>query len=143
MRTSHVMTARVAQGSNVTCFSKSCPISSGSSDFLLTNLFSDATFRISTPLTGIRRNPCATPPWGGTYGHLANPTPDTSYEPKFCIDVSNEHTPINLPDSNRNFSHDYDATEDLDLPRYSGASSSSQHSAAASRVPTVSKLGSL
>ena len=43
-------------------------------------------------------------------GHLANPTPDTGYEPKFCIDVSDEHTPINLPDSNRNFPQDYDAT---------------------------------
>ena len=80
-------------------------------------------------------------------GHLANPIPDTGCEPKFCIDVSDEHTPINLSDSNRNLPHDYDATvgtaENLDVPRHSGASSSSKHSAAASRVPTVSKLGSL
>ena len=102
----------------------------------------------STPLTGTRRPSCATPPWGGMSGHLANPTPDTGYEPKFCVDVSDEHTPINLPDSNRNFPHNYDATvvattEDLDVPRHSGASSSSKQSATASRVPTVSKLGSL
>ena len=80
-------------------------------------------------------------------GHLANPIPDTGYEPKFCIEVRDEHTPINLPDSNKNFQHEYDATiattEDLGVPRHSGASSSSKHSAAASRVPTVSKQGSL
>ena len=35
------------------------------------------------------------------------------------------------------------ATEEPDVPRHSGASSSSQHTAAASRVPTVLKLGSL
>ena len=80
-------------------------------------------------------------------GHLANPTPDTSYEPKICVDVSDEHTPINLPDSNKNFPHDYDATivattEDLDVSRHSRASSSCKQSAAASTVPTVSKLGS-
>ena len=81
-------------------------------------------------------------------GYLANPTPDTGYEPKFCVDASDEHTPINLPASNRNIPHDYDATivattEELDVPRHSGASSTSQHSAAASRVPTVSKQGPL
>ena len=44
------------------------------------------------------------------------------------------------------FQQEYDATitasEDLDLPRYSGASSSSQHTAA-STVPTLSKLGAI
>ena len=64
----------------------------------------------------------------------------------FCVNVSDEHTPINLPDSNWNFPHDYDVTiiattEDPDVPRHSGASSSSKHTAAASGVPTV--LGSL
>ena len=72
-------------------------------------------------------------------GHLANPIPDTRSEPKFCVDISDEHTPINLPDSNRNFPHEYDATI---VPRHSGASSS-WHTAAASRVLPVSKLGSL
>ena len=31
-----------------------------------------------TPLTGFRRLPCASPPWTGMSGHLANPTPDTT-----------------------------------------------------------------
>ena len=70
-----------------------------------------------TPLTGIRPNPCATPLWGGPSGHLFGPTPNIGHEPKFCIDVSGEHT--------------HDATiadsEDLNLPRHSRASSSSQH----------------
>ena len=102
----------------------------------------------STPLIGMKRPSCAPPQWSGMSGHLANPTPGTGYEPKFCIDVSNEHTSINLPDSNRNFPHDYCATivattEDLDVLRHSGASSTSNHSAAGSRDPTVSKPGSL
>ena len=41
-----------------------------------------------TPLTGIRLNPCATPLSGGPSGHLADPTPNTGYEPKICIDVA-------------------------------------------------------
>ena len=98
-----------------------------------------------TPLTGIRLNPCATPLWGGPSGHLADPIPNTGYEPKFCIDVSCEHTPINLPTINMSFQQEYDATitasEDPNLPQHSGASSSSQHTAA-SRVPTLLKLGS-
>ena len=84
--------------------------------------------------------------WDGPSGHLADPTPNTSYEPKFRIDVSSEQTPINLPTRNMSFPQEYDATitasEDLNLPRHSGASSSSQHSAA-SRVPPLLKLGSL
>ena len=90
-----------------------------------------------TPLTGIKFNPCATPLWGGPSGQLADPIQNTGYEPKFCIDVSGEHTPINLPTTNRSVQQEYDATiaasEDLNLPRHSGASSSSQHTAA-SRV---------
>ena len=77
--------------------------------------------------------------------HL-DPTPNTSYEPKFCIDVSSEHTPINLPTKDIGFQQEYDATiaasEDHHLPRHSRASSSSQHTAA-STVPTLLKLGSL
>ena len=94
-----------------------------------------------TPLTGIRLNPCATPLWSGPSGHhLADPTRNTGYEPKFCIIVSSEHTPINLPTRNMSFQQEYDATiaasEDLNLPRLSGASSSSQRTAA-SRVLTL------
>ena len=50
-----------------------------------------------TPLTGIRLNPCATPLCGGPSGHLADPTPNTGSEPKFCIDGSSERTPTSLP----------------------------------------------
>ena len=98
-----------------------------------------------TPLTGIRLNPCATPLRDGPSGHLADSTiPNTGYEPKFCIDVSSEQTPINLPNRNRSFQQEYDATitasEDLGLPQHSEASSS-QHTAA-STVPTLLKLES-
>ena len=99
----------------------------------------------STPLTGTRRSLRTSV----VSDYLVSPTPHTGfYEPKFCVDASDEHTPINLLHSNRNFPHDYDATivattEDLDVPRHSGALSSSQHTAAANRIPTVSKLGSL
>ena len=55
----------------------------------------------STPnsllMTGIRRPPGATPPGGLLCGRLAESTPLTGYEPKTCIDLSIEHTPINYP----------------------------------------------
>ena len=92
-----------------------------------------------TPLTGIRLNPCATPLWCGPSGPLACPTPNTSYEPKFCINISSEHTPIILPSRKGSFNPESDVTvaasEDVDLPRHSGASSS-RHSVA-STVPTL------
>ena len=51
----------------------------------------------STPnsllMTGTRRPFCATPPGGLLFGHLAEPSPLVSYEPKTSIDVSSEHTP--------------------------------------------------
>ena len=91
----------------------------------------------STPLTGTRSPPCASARWSGTRwsemsGCIATLTPTTRYEPKFCVDASDERTPINLPDSNRNFK-----SEEPDVPRHSGTSSSSKHTAAASRVPTA------
>ena len=46
-------------------------------------------------LTRTRRTPCATPPAGIKFGHLAESSPHTGYEPKSCIDVSSERTPIN------------------------------------------------
>ena len=49
----------------------------------------------SRPLAGIRGTPCATSPEGRQSGHLAEPHPHTGHEPKSCIDVSSEHTPIN------------------------------------------------
>ena len=62
-------------------------------------------------LTGIRLNPCATPLWGGlSLAIWADPTPNTGYEPKFCLDVSSEHTPINLPSRKSSFNLETDAT---------------------------------
>ena len=81
-----------------------------------------------TPLTGIRPNPCATPLWSGPSGHLADPTPNTSYEPKICIDVSGEHTPINLPTRNMGFQQERQSR----LPRASIYLDILQHQAAAS-----------
>ena len=67
-------------------------------------------------------------------GHLADPIPDTGYEPKFCIDVSIEHTPINLSDQKHEFTarvrrNDHRFRGPQCTPT-SGASSSSQHTAA-------------
>ena len=88
--------------------------------------------------------PCTTPLWGGPSGHLADPIPNTDYEPKFCIDVSSELTPINLPSRKSSFNLENDATiaasEGFDLLQHSGASGS-RHSVA-STVPTLLKLGS-
>ena len=81
-----------------------------------------------TSLTGIRSTSCATPLGDGPSGHLADPIPNTGSEPKFCIDVSSERTPMNLPNRNMSFQQEYDATvtasEDLNLPQHSEASSS-------------------
>ena len=68
-------------------------------------------------------------------GYLANPTPNTGYEPNFYSYMNEEHTPINLPDSHRSFQCRDDATEDPEGFPHSGASSSKQ--TAASRVPTM------
>ena len=96
----------------------------------------------STPSAGTRGHTCISPRWSGMSGCIPNPTPDTGYEHKFCVDTNDEHTPINLPDSNRIFPHDCNTTvvvtsEEADVPRHSGASSSSKHTAATSRVPSV------
>ena len=86
-----------------------------------------------TPLTGIRLIPCAIPFCRGPTGHLADPTPNRGYEAKFCIDVSSEHTPINLSTRKSSFQLESDAriaaSEDFDLPQHSGANSS-RHSVA-------------
>ena len=83
-------------------------------------------------LTGIRLNPCVTALGDGPSGHLAGSIPNKGYEPKFCIDVSSEHTPINSP--NRNMSSSRSTTRNL--LQHSVASRSSQHTAA-STVPTL------
>ena len=71
-----------------------------------------------TPLTGIWLNQCATPLRGGPSSHLAVLIPNTGCEPKFCIGVSGDVTVT--------------ASEDLKVPRHSGASSSSQRTAGGS-----------
>ena len=60
----------------------------------------------STPppsMTGIRRFSCDTPRGGLQFGHLVESTPFTGYEPKTCIDVSSEHTPINYSSRRTSF----------------------------------------
>ena len=115
-----------------------CSFDPISSYFLITYCLTDAT-------DWNQMNPLCTSALGGPSGQLAHPIPNTSCETKFCIDVSGEHTPTNLPTRNMSCQQEYDATitasEDPNLPRHSGASSSSQHPAA-SRVPTLLKLGS-
>ena len=92
-----------------------------------------------------RLNPGASAHWSGMIGCLAAPTTNTGYEPNVSADVIEEHTPFNLPDSNRNFPRRDDATifpttEDPEGFQHSGASSSSKHTAAC-RVPKI--LGAL
>ena len=72
---------------------------------------------------------------------LTNPTPNTGYEPNFYNYMSEEHTPIILPDSHRSFQCRDDATiisttEDPEGFPHSGASSSSKQTAA-SKVLTM------
>ena len=55
-----------------------CSVSFVSSDLLLTNLFSDATFSIIHTADWNQKNLCATPPWCVMSGPLANPTPVTA-----------------------------------------------------------------
>ena len=83
-----------------------------------------------------RENPCASARWRGLSGRMANPAPNTGFEPNFsnffsCTDM--EHTPINLTDSHHNFPCHDDATvistkEDPEGSPHSGASGSKQSS---------------
>ena len=61
-------------------------------------------------LTGIRSNPCATPHGRSLFGHLAERPPPTGYEPKSCIDVCSEHTPINYSSMRNSFNIEKDLT---------------------------------
>ena len=47
----------------------------------------DATYCLTDATDWNHIKPCATPLWSGPCGHLADPIPNTGYEPKFCIDV--------------------------------------------------------
>ena len=63
-----------------------------------------------TSLGRSRVNPCASAHWSGMSGCLANPTPNTGYEPNFYSYLNEEHTPINLLDCHRSFPRRDDAT---------------------------------
>ena len=85
-----------------------------------------------------RKSPSASARWSEP-GRMAGSAPNTGYEPKlanFCSNMDPDHTPINIPDSDHNFLYPDDATmipTSLEgLPNL-GASSSSKHTAAASR----------
>ena len=90
-----------------------------------------------TPLTGIRLNPCATPLGVGPSGRSQTQVMSPS---SASMSVASTRR------SQISFQQEYDATitvpEDVILPRHSGASSSSQQTAA-NRVTTLSKLGAL
>ena len=64
----------------------------------------------SLRLTGIRRNSCTTPPGGMLFGHLAESSLHTGYEPKTCIDLSIEHTSINYPSMRNSFNIENELT---------------------------------
>ena len=97
-------------------------------------------------LTGIRPNPCATPLLEGQSGHLADPTPKHRLKnPKLCIDVSSEHTPITVQEKSFNLENHLTTTvaaaEDSDHFPQRLAASGSQHPVA-STVPTWLSPGS-
>ena len=78
-----------------------------------------------------RETPCEPARWIGMSGRMANPAPNTGYEPNpsnFFSYMETEHTPINLPATV------ISTTDPEGLP-HSGASSSSSKQTAASRVP--------
>ena len=96
----------------------------------------------SRPLTGIRRTPCATSLEREQSGHLADPLPHTGYEPKSCIDIRSEHTPINYPSRRNSFNIENDLTttvaayENSDcFQQQAAASGSSQHVSASEVNP--------
>ena len=87
----------------------------------------------STPLTGTRSPHPASPLDGVECLAVLPIRLQTGFELKLCVDASDEHTPINLPDSSRIFPHDCNATiavtsEEPDVLRHSGTSSSSKQS---------------
>ena len=78
--------------------------------------------------TGLRLSTYnATPRLGGSSGRMADNAQPTGYEPKTCIDVSSEYTPINIAVRRENFDIERDLKfslfDDFDhlLPRAVGA----------------------
>ena len=108
--TDHHMHLRVAQVWDVLCASKRSPTHNMCHRPLLDVPDPFPSFCSTPPsstLTGIRSFPCATPHGGFQFGRLVEPTPLTSYQPKTCIDISSEHTPMNYPSKRNSFNTDY------------------------------------
>ena len=98
-----------------------------------------------TTLTGTRYPKRATPLLSGHSGSLAVTTLDTGYEPKICVDVCGEHTPIHFPFRDNIFNQEDDLTnlvanpEDFDhSPQQT--EDSRNHYSAATIVPALLNL---
>ena len=78
---------------------------------------------------------------------MADTIHDTGYEPKICVDVSSEHSPIHFPfrdnifNQEDNLTNTIAASEDFDHVPQQTADSRSHYSAATS-VPALLNLGS-
>ena len=120
-----------------------CAFDPVSSYFLITYCLTDATNCLTDATDWSQIKPLCNSPLGWTVWPIRSQTQVMS--PSSASMSVSEHTPINVPTRNMCFQQEYHATitafEDLDVPRHSGASRSSQHMAA-SRVPTWLKPGS-
>ena len=106
-----------------------CSFDPVSSYFLITFCLTDTTFCLSYAADGNQIKPLCNSARGWTVWPSGRSDPKPRLEPEICIDVCSEHTPINLPPRNMSFQQEYDATitasEDLNVPRHSGASAAS------------------
>ena len=99
------------------------------------------------PLTGTRHPSNAPPHRGGQSGPMADTTPLTGYEPKFCVDVNREHTLIDFPSRRDSFDLENDMTTtvkasgDFDHHLQRTTASGSQQ-AVGCNAPTLLNLGS-
>ena len=124
----HTMALLNIPGLSSSCFSPCCP-------------WTPMTER----LTGTRLTTNAPPE--GLSDHLADSTPLTGYDAKFCVEVNREHTPINVTTRKDSFNHENDltttvaASEGSDHHAQRIAASGSQQMVA-STVPTLLNLGS-
>ena len=128
---SRLSVLRVAQNhSSSDHVSLGCAISSVPFDFLIASLFSDATFRIIyTTYWNQKRPQChSAVGWNVWPSGQTDLTQVTSPSSASMSVTSTRWSTLST--RNRNFTHEYGATvastEDLDLPRHSGASSSEQ-----------------
>ena len=80
-----------------------------------------------------QESPCATPPGGLLFGHLAESSPHTGYEPKTCIDVSSEHRPIN----HSSWRNSFNIENDLATAVAASENSDGFHQQAVARSPSV------